>query len=140
MVTPALHAAEPNLTCHRNLRQIRALSRGLPAGPARYDGFVPQATAVTAAHLDLDKDADALESALARLAAPTAGRPALAARTASELAGRLLRGPHEGDPRTLLGAARRLAAHGGHSEGLLAVALAGALGARMDWGPPCVSS
>ncbi|WAU83862.1 hypothetical protein O1Q96_31755 [Streptomyces sp. Qhu-G9] len=115
---------------------VRAAALAAAELLARYDGFVPQAAAVTAAHLDLEADAEALETALARLAALTDGRPALAARTASELAGRLLRGPHEGDPKTLLGAARRLTAHGGHGEGLLAVALTGALGARTDWGSP----
>ncbi|WP_188114045.1 hypothetical protein [Streptomyces apricus] len=87
------------------------------------------------AHLDLDAGAEQVEAALVRLAALTAGRPALAARTAAELADRLGRRTHEGDAGTLLGVAHRLTAHGGHAEGLLAVALTAALGTRTDWGP-----
>ncbi|MFH8469425.1 hypothetical protein [Streptomyces sp. NPDC017991] len=45
-------------------------------------------------------------------------------------------GTHEGSAEILLGTARRLTAHGGHSEGLLAAALTVALGTRTDWRQP----
>ncbi|WP_330308964.1 MULTISPECIES: hypothetical protein [unclassified Streptomyces] len=99
---------------------------------AGYDAFVPQAAAITAYHLDLDADLGRLE----RLAALTEGRPALAARTAGELGERLRRQAHEGDPEALLVAVRRLTAHGGHGEGLLAAAVTGAIGSRTGWAAP----
>lgn len=46
-------------------------------------------------------------------------------------------GKNEGDTEILLGAAQRLAAHGGHGHGLLAVALTVALGIRTEWAPSC---
>ncbi|MFD5630718.1 hypothetical protein [Streptomyces sp. NPDC127072] len=103
---------------------------------AGYDAFVPQAAAITVVHLDLDLTQDAEPGQLDRLAALTTGRPALAARTAAELGERLRAHPHEGDPEALLGAARRLTAHGGHCEGLLAAALTDALGTRTGWSAP----
>ncbi|MGW0727972.1 hypothetical protein [Streptomyces mirabilis] len=99
---------------------------------AGYDAFVPQAAAITAFHLDLDGEPGDLE----RLAALTEGRPALAARTARELGERLRRQAHEGDPDVLLEVVRRLGAHGGHGEGLLAAAVTGAIGARTGWAAP----
>ncbi|WP_369250678.1 hypothetical protein [Streptomyces sp. R41] len=99
---------------------------------AGYDAFVPQAAAITAFHLDLDEEPARLE----RLAALTDGRPALAARTAGELGERLRRQAHEGDPEVLLDAVRRLTAHGGHGEGLLAAAVTGAIGSRTGWAAP----
>ncbi|MFD7473220.1 hypothetical protein ACFV8Z_13770 [Streptomyces sp. NPDC059837] len=99
---------------------------------AGYDAFVPQAAAITAFHLDLDGEPGDLE----RLAALTEGRPALAARTARELGERLRQQTHEGDPDVLLAVVRRLGAHGGHGEGLLAAAVTGAIGARTGWAAP----
>ncbi|WP_405923263.1 hypothetical protein [Streptomyces sp. NBC_00035] len=103
---------------------------------AGYDAFVPQAAAIMVFHLDLDLDAE--PGRLDRLATLAEGRPALGARTAGELATRLRgRGqPHEGDPQVLLDTARRLTAHGGHGEGLLAAALTGAIGTRTGWAAP----
>ncbi|WP_328492804.1 hypothetical protein OHS59_08730 [Streptomyces sp. NBC_00414] len=115
---------------------VRAAALGAAELLARYDAFVPQAAAITVTHLDLEAESEQVVEALARLAALTDGRPALAAGTASALADRLRRGTHEGGAETLLGAARRLTAHGGHGEGLLATAVTGALGTRTDWGPP----
>ncbi|MFD6291177.1 hypothetical protein [Streptomyces sp. NPDC060205] len=115
---------------------LRAAALGAAELLARYDGFVPQAAALTVAHLDLDAEAEHVDAALSRLAALTDGRPALAAATAAELADRLEHGTHEGDAETLLGVARRLTSHGGHSEGLLATALTAALGTRTDWRQP----
>jgi hypothetical protein len=99
---------------------------------AGYDAFVSQAAAITAFHLDLDGEPGDLR----RLAALTEGRPALAARTAQELGERLRRQAHEGDPDVLLDVVRRLDAHGGHGEGLLAAAVTGAIGARTGWAAP----
>jgi hypothetical protein len=99
---------------------------------AEYDAFVPQAAAIAAFHLDPDADPERLD----RLAALTEGRPALAARTAKELGQRLQRQAHEGDPDLLLDVARRLTAHGGHGEGLLAAALTEAVGPRTGWVAP----
>ncbi|GAA3772328.1 hypothetical protein GCM10023083_06760 [Streptomyces phyllanthi] len=99
---------------------------------AEYDDFVPQAAELAAFHLDLDAAPERLD----RLAALTESRPALADRTAREVGERLRRQVHEGDPETLLHTARRLIAHGAHAQGLLAVALTGALGARTDWPAP----
>ncbi|MFE7071284.1 hypothetical protein ACFU96_14495 [Streptomyces sp. NPDC057620] len=115
---------------------VRATALGAAGLLARYDGFVPQAAAITVAHLDLDAAAEHVDVALFRLAALTEGRPALAAATAAELTERLEHGTHEGDAETLLGTVRRLTAHGGHGEGLLAAALTVALGARTDWRQP----
>ncbi|MFD9329518.1 hypothetical protein [Streptomyces sp. NPDC060065] len=99
---------------------------------AGYDAFVPQAAAITVFHLDLDAEPGGLD----RLAALTEGRPALGARTAGELATRLRGQAHEGDPQVLLDTARRLTAHGGHGEGLLAAALTEAIGTRTGWAAP----
>ncbi|MET9896750.1 hypothetical protein ABZZ47_42595 [Streptomyces sp. NPDC006465] len=97
---------------------------------AGYDAFVPQAAALAVTHLDLDADPRRLE----RLAALTTGRPALAVRTAEDLEARLR--SRAGDPDALLEAVRRLAAHGGHAEGLLAVAVTAAIGTRTGWATP----
>ncbi|MET7609125.1 hypothetical protein ABZS96_43700 [Streptomyces avermitilis] len=99
---------------------------------AGYDAFVPQAAEIAVFHLDLDAEPERLD----RLAALMDGRPALAARTAAELGDRLGRGALEGDPDVLLVAARRLTAHGGHGQGLLAAALTEAIGTRTGWAAP----
>ena len=99
---------------------------------AGYDTHVPQAATLAAYHLDLDAQPPHLD----RLAALTAGRPALAVRTAGELGTRLESREQEGDPDALLAEVGRLTAHGGHAEGLLAVAVTGALGSRTDWAAP----
>ncbi|MDQ0948125.1 hypothetical protein QFZ24_002048 [Streptomyces phaeochromogenes] len=113
---------------------IREAALGAGELLARYDGFVPQAATVVAVHLDLDAEAERVDTALDRLAALTEGRPVLAARTATELAARLRR-TQEGDAEIMLGAAQRLTVHGGHSEGLLATALTATLGTRTGWAP-----
>ncbi|MGW4982003.1 hypothetical protein, partial [Streptomyces mirabilis] len=116
-------------TAPRPIRPAALAAGELLAG---YDAFVPQAAAITAFHLDLDGEPGDLE----RLAALTEGRPALGARTAQELGERLRRRAHEGDPDVLLEVVRRLGAHGGHGEGLLAAAVTGAIGARTGWAAP----
>ncbi|MFG2026233.1 hypothetical protein [Streptomyces sp. NPDC048825] len=116
-------------TAPRSIRPAALAASGLLAG---YDDFVPQAAEIAAFHLDLDADPARLEG----LAALTEGRPALAARMAQEVGERLSRQVHEGDPEALLHVTRRLTAHGGHAQGLLAVALTGALGIRTAWPTP----
>ncbi|GGX44211.1 hypothetical protein [Streptomyces fructofermentans] len=103
---------------------------------AGYDAFAPQAALVTALHADLDAAPEGVDAALDLLAARTAGRPALAASVAGRLGDRLGRGTYEGDAGVFLDAARRLTDHGGHAEGLLAVALTAAFGARTGWAAP----
>ncbi|MGI5193414.1 hypothetical protein ACQEVY_07190 [Streptomyces sp. CA-288835] len=116
-------------TAPRPIRPAALAASELLAG---YDDFVPQSAEIAAFHLDLDADPARLEG----LAALTEGRPALAARMAQEVGDRLRREVHEGDPEALLHVARRLTAHGGHAQGLLAVALTGALGSRTGWPAP----
>lgn len=116
-------------TAPRLIRPAALAASELLAG---YEDFVPQAVEIAAFHLDLDADLERLD----RLAALTEGRPALAARMAQEVGKRLRRPVHEGDPEALLHVARRLTAHGGHAQGLLAVALTGALGSRTAWPAP----
>jgi hypothetical protein len=99
---------------------------------AGYDAFVAQAAEIAACHLDPDAEPERFD----RLAALTEGRPALAARTARRVRDRLRRPAGEGDPETLLDTARRLARHGGHAQGLLAVALTDVVGIRTDWPAP----
>lgn len=124
-----VYLAQRARTAPRPIRPAALAAGELLAG---YDAFVPQAAAITAFHLDLDGEPGDLE----RLAALTEGRPALAARTAQELGERLRRQAHEGDPDVLLEVVRRLGAHGGHGEGLLAAAVTGAIGARTGWAAP----
>jgi hypothetical protein len=123
------YLAQRARTAPRPIRPAALAAGELLAG---YDAFVPQAAAITAFHLDLDGEPGDLE----RLAALTEGRPALAARTAQELGERLRRRAHEGDPDVLLEVVRRLGAHGGHGEGLLAAAVTGAIGNRTGWAAP----
>ncbi|MGX5187073.1 hypothetical protein ACWKT5_31020 [Streptomyces avermitilis] len=95
---------------------------------------MPQAAEIAVFHFHLDLDAE--PERLDRLAALMEGRPAPAARTAAELGDRPRRQTLEGDPDVLLDAARRLTAHGGHGQGLLAVALTEAIGIRTGWAAP----
>ncbi|GAA2659868.1 hypothetical protein [Streptomyces vastus] len=116
-------------TAPQSVRPAALAASELLAG---YDDFVQQAAEIAAFHLDLDADPARLED----LAALIEGRPALAVRMAQDVGGRLSRQVHEGDPEVLLQVTRRLTAHGGHAQGLLAVALTGALGIRTAWPAP----
>ncbi|MDG9722517.1 hypothetical protein [Streptomyces sp. DH41] len=98
-----------------------------------YEAYAAQAAVLAATHLDLT----AVPPRLDRLTAMTgAGRPALAVRVADELRGRLERREQPGDAAVLRAEAVALARHGGHAEGLLAVAVTGALGSREEWPAP----
>jgi hypothetical protein len=100
---------------------------------AEYDAYVPQSVELAVTHWDLD----ALPPHLDRLAALSGtGRPALAARVARDLRGRLKHWNQQCDPEVLLAEARRLTDGAGHAEGLLAVAVTGAAGERAGWPAP----
>ncbi|MBO1330812.1 hypothetical protein [Streptomyces sp. VRA16 Mangrove soil] len=114
----------------RKTPALRPLARELGRVLAEDDAFVPRAAQVGLAALDFAALTDGLRD-LARL---HDGRPALAARTAQELRGRLRGGRVRGE--VLLPAARELAAAGSATEGLFAWALVAAGGARVDWPEP----
>ncbi|MCL6670950.1 hypothetical protein [Streptomyces panaciradicis] len=98
-----------------------------------YDAHVPQAAALAVAHLDLT----AVPPGLDRLCAVVgAGRPVLAGRIAHTLRLRLQHHEKQVDAEALLAEAVRLTGHGGHTEGLLALAVVQALGGRTDWPAP----
>lgn len=100
--------------------------------------LVPDAVALLARSLDLAGDPDTLHTELVALAALHAGRPALAARTASTVGRRVVgyRGAETGDPDTLLLVVARLAGTGDPAEGLLAAELTVACGLRTGWTGP----
>ncbi|MET7474409.1 hypothetical protein ABZT17_08625 [Streptomyces sp. NPDC005648] len=95
-----------------------------------YDALVPQSAALAATHLDLAAGAPDLD----RLAAAVGtGRPVLAAEVADTLETRLRHHEKQPDPEALLAEAVRLTGHGGHTEGLLALAVVGAVGSLTGW-------
>ncbi|MER5984424.1 hypothetical protein [Streptomyces sp. NPDC001787] len=105
---------------------------------AGYRDLVPQAADLLAHAVDLDADAEAVHSALVRLAALHRGRPVLAARTARTL-GRRTAAPDTapaGDLDTLLVVAARLTEGGDPAEGLFAAELTVAGGRRTGWTGP----
>jgi hypothetical protein len=98
-----------------------------------YDAHVPQAAALAVAHLDLA----VVPPGLDRLSAVVGtGRPVLAGRIAHTLRLRLQHQEKQVDAEALLAEAISLTAHGGHTEGLLALAVVQALGTRLDWPAP----
>ncbi|AQS66482.1 hypothetical protein [Streptomyces pactum] len=100
---------------------------------AEYEAYVALAAGLAATHLDLT----AVPPRLGRVTAMAgAGRPALAARVAEQLRGRLERRDQPGDAGVLRAEVQALAEHGGHAEGLVAVAVTGALGSREGWPAP----
>ncbi|MFE7592155.1 hypothetical protein ACFU6K_22375, partial [Kitasatospora sp. NPDC057512] len=97
--------------------------------------FIPKAIQLMTATLEFDTTKDHLLADLDRLAALHGDRPVLAARTADALRSRLNTPRRPGDPAVLHTVTERLAAHGGHTQGLFAVGLAHALGPRTGWRP-----
>ena len=95
--------------------------------------FLPQGTHLLAKALDLDAEPGLLLPALERLESLLTGRPALAARTAETLRGRLNTLRRPGDPLVLRIAVDRLTTSPDQSGGLLAVALTHAMGVRTGW-------
>ncbi|WP_399892357.1 hypothetical protein ACGH7X_33185 [Streptomyces sp. BBFR51] len=98
-----------------------------------YDAHVAQVAVLAAHHVDLTALPPRLDRVTA-LAGPD--RPALAARIADEVGGRLQTRELPGDAAVLLAEATALAGHGGHAQGLMAVAVTGAVGGREDWPAP----
>ncbi|MGW2519165.1 hypothetical protein ACWC09_19545 [Streptomyces sp. NPDC001617] len=98
-----------------------------------YDAHVPQAAALAATHLDLA----AVPLNLDRLVEVVgAGRPVLAAEVADTLETRLGHHEKQVNPEALLAEAVRLTERGGHTEGLLALAVVQAVGNRTEWPAP----
>jgi hypothetical protein len=95
--------------------------------------FLPQGTHLAATAIDLDAEPAQLLGSLDYLATLPTDRPALAARTAETLRGRLNTARRPGDPLVLLSAVDRLTANARYAEGLLAVAITQALGSRTGW-------
>nr|WP_218835353.1 hypothetical protein [Streptomyces sp. Alain-F2R5] len=98
-----------------------------------YDAYAAQAAVLAAECVDLAAVPPRLDRVTA-LAGP--GRPVLAARVADTVRGRLESREQPGDAEALRVEAAALASHGGHAEGLMAVAVTGALGSREDWPEP----
>ncbi|MGW8724907.1 hypothetical protein ACWGNF_02590 [Streptomyces sp. NPDC055808] len=113
-------------------RLCAALARQLTAEPAvtslRADLLVRA--------IDLDASEAELRLALRELTAAIGGRPVLAARMARTLEEAHRYGGPPADPAAALSVVRALGMHGGLVEGLLAVALATALGIRQGWPAP----
>ncbi|MDQ0384155.1 hypothetical protein J2S54_000975 [Streptomyces sp. DSM 42143] len=97
------------------------------------DAYAAQAAVLAAECVDLAAVPPRLDQVTA-LAGP--GRPALAARVADTVRGRLESREQPGEAEALRVEAAALASHGGHAEGLMAVAVTGALGSREDWPEP----
>ncbi|MFE0785366.1 hypothetical protein ACFW4T_02975 [Streptomyces mutabilis] len=97
------------------------------------DAYAAQAAVLAAECVDLAAVPPRLDQVTA-LAGP--GRPALAARVADTVRGRLESREQPGEAEALRVEAATLASHGGHAEGLMAVAVTGALGSREDWPEP----
>jgi hypothetical protein len=120
----------------RNPGEARALAAEAGEVLARHPDFVPDAAETLLAAVDLDADPATLGPALARLAWLHQHRPALAARTARQLHGRLTAPAPPGDPTTLLAVARELGSQGAAAAGQFAVQLVRVGGARAHWTPP----
>ncbi|MEV7544587.1 hypothetical protein [Streptomyces sp. NPDC089915] len=114
-------------------RTCAAMARRLEAEPALAS---TRATLLVGA-VDLTADGPEVQRALDELARAVRGRPVLAVRAAEFLEGVNRYGEPLPDPAAALDAVGRLAEDGGLPEGLLAVALARAVGTRQRWPDPC---
>ncbi|MEU6673346.1 hypothetical protein [Streptomyces sp. NPDC046925] len=114
-------------------REPAVAAGGLLAG---YADYVPQAAEILVAALDVDGEPDEVGETLLRLARLHEGRPALAMRSATALGQRLADTEYTGEAASLLPVAHRLAAAGGHANGLFALALTDGLGERTNWPGP----
>ncbi|MFG2330769.1 hypothetical protein ACGFMM_14200 [Streptomyces sp. NPDC048604] len=119
-----------------DLAGVRAVQSETAGRLAGYDATAGEAARLWAESLDLNAGPEELHAALVRLARLHDGRPMALARSANELERRLGGRQLEGDESSLLAVARRLAAGGGHAEGVLAVVLTAAGGERTDWAEP----
>ncbi|WOX20657.1 hypothetical protein [Streptomyces solicathayae] len=118
------------------LAPIRAVQAEAADRLAGHDATAATAAQLWAEALDLGAEPDVLHAALTRLARLHDARPMGLARSVRELARRLGGRQREGHEASLLAVARRLAATGGHAEGVLAVVLTAAGGERTDWAEP----
>ncbi|MEU3606885.1 hypothetical protein AB0E83_15760 [Streptomyces sp. NPDC035033] len=135
---------EGDLPALRRLHSLLVAGHGdrrLDGDLARLLADEPAAAATRTALLVRAVDLRAAEPGILRaageLVAAIEGRPVLAARVAEELEEAHQYGDPIGDPAAVLGAVRALAAGGGLVEGLLAVALANAVGIRQNWPDAC---
>ncbi|MFD8142169.1 hypothetical protein [Streptomyces sp. NPDC059708] len=114
-------------------RTCAAVARRLEAEPA----LASTRVTLLVGAVDLTADGPEVRHALDELARAVRGRPVLAVRAAGFLEQAHRYGEPLPDPAAALDAVGRLAADGGLPEGLLAVALATALGTRQRWPDPC---
>ncbi|KIF07608.1 hypothetical protein PL81_00960, partial [Streptomyces sp. RSD-27] len=117
----------------RDPRACAALARRLEAEPA----LSATRTALLVGAVDPAAEGPELQRALDALARAVGARPVLAVRAAEELEEAHRYGDPLPDPAQALDAVGRLADGGGLAEGLLAVALARAVGTRQHWPDTC---
>ncbi|MGW6563865.1 hypothetical protein [Streptomyces sp. NPDC054975] len=117
----------------RDRRMCATLARRLAAEPA----VTATRTALLVRAIDLDAAEPDLMLSLRELTAAIGGRPVLAARVAEDLEDAHRNGSPLSDPAAAHAAVRALSGDGGLVEGLLAVALATALGSRQNWPDIC---
>lgn len=120
-------------SCHQDRPVCAALARRLAGEPA----LAGAGTALLAHAVDLEAAEPELLLALRELTEAVEGRPVLAVRAAKELERAHRHGEPLADPAAALAAVAALGSGGGLVEGLLAVALATALGSRQGWSGPC---
>ncbi|MCX4985109.1 hypothetical protein [Streptomyces sp. NBC_00572] len=117
----------------RDPRTCAVLARQLAAEPA----VTATRTALLVRAVDLAAAEPELLLSLRELTAAIEGRPVLAARVAEDVEEAHRYGRPLADPAAVLTAISVLSGDGGLVEGLLAVGLAAALGARLDWPERC---
>ncbi|MFD3665289.1 hypothetical protein ACFWVF_32595 [Streptomyces sp. NPDC058659] len=120
-------------TSIRDHRMCAELARRLPAVPA----VTATRTALLARAIDLTAPEPELLLSLRELTAAIEGRPVLAVRVAEDLEEAHAYGDPLADPAGALATVRALSSEGGAVEGLLAVGLVTALGARQNWPDIC---
>ncbi|MDV5143465.1 hypothetical protein R1T08_03950 [Streptomyces sp. SBC-4] len=120
-------------TSIRDHRMCAELARRLPAGPA----VTATRTALLVRAIDLAAAEPELLLSLSELTAAIEGRTVLAVGVAEDLEEAHAYGDPLADPAAALAAVRALSSEGGPVEGLLAVGLATALGARQNWPDIC---
>ncbi|MFB6836920.1 hypothetical protein [Streptomyces sp. NPDC056361] len=117
----------------RDPRLCAVLARRLASEPA----VVATRTALLVRAVDLASTETELRSSMGELTTTVEGRPVLAVRVAEDLEEVHQYGASLADPSPALALVRALAGDGGVVEGLLAVALASAVGSRQGWPDAC---
>ncbi|MFI6416727.1 hypothetical protein ACIBG6_04725 [Streptomyces sp. NPDC050842] len=131
---PALRRLHSLLgTSIRDPRMCAELARRLPAEPA----VTATRTALLVRAIDLAAAEPELLLSLRELTDAIEGRPVLARRVGEDLEEAHAYGDPLADPAAALAAVHALSSEGGAVEGLLAVGLATALGARQNWPDTC---